>query len=143
MKGKAAEKMKKLEEKRKLKEALESKEMKDLLSVLDKKKILLGYKPSIQKHEIYNRKIKVSSKGELVIPIIFIYPQFGQFDLVENVLESEPLVESVKKVIGEGLPWDSNKEYLDFGKMEFYLQLNKQEPVNEFRGKGGFFTVCI
>ena len=72
-------------------------------------------------------------RDRLLVPIIFIYPQFGQFDLIENVLETQPLIQSIEKAIGKGLPWDENKEYLDFGEMEFFVQLNKDKPVNEFR----------
>jgi tetratricopeptide (TPR) repeat protein len=135
IKEKTLKALKQLAEKKKLKELEESKEMQKLISVLNSKKILLSLSSSIKKHEIYNRRLELNSNDELVIPIVFIYPQFGQFDIVEKVSEKEALIESVKKVVAGGLPWDQNNEYVDFGEMEFFLQLNKGTPVNDFRDK--------
>lgn len=116
-----------------LKKLMQTKKMTKLLSNLTNKKILYGQKSSIEKHEIYNREIVIDSSDRIVTSLVFIYPQFGQFDVVEDVSEDTSLVESVKKVVAGGLPWDSNAEYVDFGEMEFYVLLNKQSALNEFR----------
>ena len=141
LKEKAQTRLEEQLEKKKLKELAESKEIQALISILNKKKILFSLGSSIKKHEIYDRKLKLTKNNELLVPIVFIYPQFGQFDLVDEVSEKEALIESVKKVVAEGLPWDHNKEYVDFGEMEFFLQLNKESPINDFReSKEGFET---
>jgi tetratricopeptide (TPR) repeat protein len=132
-KEKAKKQIEKLLEKKRLKELEESEEIQTLIASLNKKKILFSLGSSIKKYEIYDRKLELTSGNELLVPIVFIYPQFGQFDIVEKVSEKEPLIESIKKVVGEGLPWDQNEEYTDFGEMEFFLQLNKESPINDFR----------
>ena len=143
IKDKSQNKIAEIEEKKRVRDLADSEEMRELIAVLNEKKVLMSLSSSVKKYKIYERKLALTKSKELLVPIVFLYPQFGQFDIVEKVSEKEPLIEAVKKVIGEGLPWDQNKEYIDFGEMEFYLQLNKESPVNEFRVEDQNKETCL
>lgn len=43
----------------------------------------------------------------LCVPLIVMYPEFSQFDLVEHTYEDDLVGEHVKDVIKDGLPWDT------------------------------------
>ena len=132
IKTKAQARIKKLKEKKQRLEMMKRQKLGNLLQKLSQENILLGEKPTIQMQAIYQKKMRVEDKV-LKIPIVFIYPQFGQFDIVEDCTLEGKLIDAVRQTIGEGLPWDSNKEYDDFGQMDFYLELDKQCALNEFR----------
>ena len=132
IKTKAQARIKKLRKKKERLEMMKRQKLGNLLQKLSQESILLGEKPTIQMQAIYQKKLRVEEKV-LKIPIVFIYPQFGQFDIVEDCRLEGKLIDAVRQTIGEGLPWDNNKEYDDFGQMDFYLELDKQYALNEFR----------
>lgn len=132
IKTKAKAQIKKLREKKERLEMMKRQKLGNLLQKLGEHKILLGEKPTIQMQSIYEKKMRVE-ENRLKIPIIFIYPQFGQFDIVEDFEVSGKLIDAVRQTIGQGLPWDKANEYDDFGKMDFYVELDKQTALNEYR----------
>ena len=48
-----------------------------------------------------------------MFPIVFIYPEFGHFDYVERMDGEESLWGAFYEIFDSGLPWDTNKFYLD------------------------------
>jgi len=47
----------------------------------------------------------------LCIPLIVIYPEFSQFDVVEHTYEDDSVTTHVQNVIREGVPWDIEHHY--------------------------------
>jgi len=55
-----------------------------------------------------------SNTGELVFPVLFLYPEFGETDFIEEFRESEALQQHIEVMFGEGVerpPWDTENRY--------------------------------
>lgn len=46
----------------------------------------------------------------MIFPAVVFYPEFSQFDLIEQVTEEQVLREAVSEVV-QNLPWDTNNLY--------------------------------
>ena len=49
--------------------------------------------------------------GKISIPIIVVYPEFGQFDLIAQTNEHQKIGDCIKQLFEQPLPWDSKSEY--------------------------------
>jgi actin-related protein len=45
--------------------------------------------------------------GKLSLPIMIVYPEFGQFDLIASSFEDQKVREHFKELMEQGLPWDA------------------------------------
>jgi len=55
-----------------------------------------------------------ANSGELVFPVLFLYPEFGETDFIEEFRETETLQQHLEVMFGEGVerpPWDTNNRY--------------------------------
>ena len=59
--------------------------------------------------------------GALVTPIIFMYPEFAQFDFIEEASEDISLWEIFDEIFSQGLPWDQEGFYADKEDIQFYV----------------------
>jgi hypothetical protein len=62
-------------------------------------------------------------EGELLFPIVFIYPEFGQFDYVEKMEAEETVWGAFYEIFDSGLPWDEKKFYLEKKNIVFALRV--------------------
>jgi hypothetical protein len=60
----------------------------------------------------------------LITPIIFIYPEFGQFDYIEQASEDIKIWEIFQQVFESGLPWDVNQYYTDNKTLKYFVMVN-------------------
>jgi Cns1/TTC4 Wheel domain len=56
--------------------------------------------------------------------LVFIYPEFGQFDYVERMEADDTLIEAFSEIFSAGLPWDENNFYKDASKLVFAIKVN-------------------
>lgn len=56
--------------------------------------------------------------------MVFIYPEFGQFDYVERNEGEETLLGSFSQIFEAGLPWDEKGFYTNATKLVFAIKLN-------------------
>ena len=49
--------------------------------------------------------------GKMSIPIIVVYPEFGQFDLIAKTAEHQKIGDCLAQLFENPLPWDSKNEY--------------------------------
>lgn len=59
----------------------------------------------------------------LIFPLVFIYPEFGQFDYVERNEGEETLIGAFSEIYDAGLPWDEHNFYKDAGKLVFAIKV--------------------
>lgn len=102
----------------------------DLLQHCIKNGILYSDQPTLKLPDTYTPRFYVED-GALVTSVIFIYPEFGQFDFVDEAYDNNLLEDVFSTVYGEGLPWDGNKYYTSFSDIEFYVELNAKRPLND------------
>ena len=62
----------------------------------------------------------------IVTPIIFMYPEFAQFDFIEEASEDISLWEIFDEIFSAGLPWDQNGFYSDKNDIQFYVVVRNQ-----------------
>lgn len=60
----------------------------------------------------------------MIFPLVFIYPEFGQFDYVEKTEGDETLMGAFLEIFEAGLPWDDKGFYTDVNKLVFAIKLN-------------------
>lgn len=71
--------------------------------------------------------------NKLVTSVIVFYPEFQQMDFIQEALEDDLLFNHVASVLEEGLPWDSNRHYLDPADVNVYLLLQRRELFTGFQ----------
>lgn len=59
-----------------------------------------------------------------MFPLVFIYPEFGQFDYVERNPGDESLIGAFTEIFEAGLPWDNHGFYKNASKLVFAIKLN-------------------
>lgn len=59
----------------------------------------------------------------LVTPILFIYPEFGQFDYVKDSSEDKTIWDIFSQVFEAGLPWDEKKHYVDQKNLRYFVMV--------------------
>jgi len=55
-----------------------------------------------------------SETGELVFPVLFLYPEFGETDFIEEWSQSETIMQHIEVMFGDDAerpPWDSQNRY--------------------------------
>ena len=57
----------------------------------------------------------------LVTPIVFLYPEFAQFDYVEEASEDVTLWGIFSEIFAAGLPWDQRGDYKEEKQLRFYV----------------------
>ena len=62
-------------------------------------------------------------QGALISPIVFLYPEFGQFDYVGESSEDMTIWDVFEQIFTSGLPWDQNKFYDDKKALKFYVMV--------------------
>lgn len=79
---------------------------------------------------------------KISIPVVIIYPEFGQFDLIAKTGENQKISECLKELFASALPWDSKQEYKYntieiFAEMEeaVLLKIPKQATINEIASR--------
>jgi hypothetical protein len=60
----------------------------------------------------------------LITPILFIYPEFGQFDYAGDTSEDYKIWDIFEQIITQGLPWDINGFYKDVNALEYYVMVS-------------------
>lgn len=70
-------------------------------------------------------------EGDLIFPIVFIYPEFGQFDYVEKTEGDTSLIESFSEIFEAGLPWDEKGFYKEASNLVFALKVGKIDSVKQ------------
>jgi tetratricopeptide (TPR) repeat protein len=68
-----------------------------------------------------------AENGKLSTSIIVFYSEFQQMDFIQIAQEDESLFDHIACVLEEGLPWDTQKHYLDINDIAIYLFLQKRE----------------
>lgn len=87
------------------------------------KGVVLGKMSNFPLPDIYSRELKVQN-GMLITPILFIYPEFGQFDYAGDSSEDFKIWDIFEQIISEGLPWDVNGFYKDLNSLEYYIMVS-------------------
>lgn len=59
----------------------------------------------------------------LVTPMLFIYPEFGQFDYVGESSEDIVIWEIFEQVFQAGLPWDEKNHYTERENLRFFVMV--------------------
>lgn len=62
--------------------------------------------------------------SKLSIPLMIIYPEFSQFDLVASSFEEHKVKDHLKQMIDPGLPWDAKHEYT-MDTIEVYCEVSE------------------
>ena len=120
------QKKKLLDEKHKQKDML--KETKFLN--LSKKGIVLGKKNTFPLPDRYSKVIKFDEKTNVMTtPVVFMYPEFSQFDYVEEATEDKMIDEIFGEIFEAGLPWDDRGYYKFPEDLECYVKLNCVDPL--------------
>lgn len=85
---------------------------------------------SLEEPHPSGKRVHLDKDGALVWPVLFLYPEFGQTDLVEAFVENQLFEEHVDAMLGsERPPWDVKNQYT---------------PSNvEVCECGGLYGVCI
>lgn len=76
------------------------------------------------------------------IPLVVVYPEFGQFDLIAKTSETQKLSECLKELFAAQLPWDSKGDY-KLPSLELYseieeavlLKLPKQATISDLAAR--------
>lgn len=68
--------------------------------------------------------MKIVDNEFILSPVIFVYPEFGQFDYVQENSEDITIWEIFDEVFSQGLPWDTSGNYKDASVIEFYVWVN-------------------
>lgn len=55
--------------------------------------------------------------------MVFIYPEFGQFDYVEKLDGEYTLIECFSEIFEAGLPWDEHKFYTQASQLVFAIKV--------------------
>lgn len=129
LKSKIKTKINKNNEKKKNLELQKQMIAQELFLHLKKHEILYSNQPTLQIPESYQHVFKVEN-DYIVTSVLFIYPEFGQFDFIDEAADSNMVSEVFDTVYGEGLPWDEHGYYKDVSNIEFFIELNSKQPLN-------------
>eukprot|EP00731_Ephydatia_muelleri_P019025 Em0011g1065a len=67
---------------------------------------------SLEEPHPSGKRVHLDKDGALVWPVLFLYPEFGQTDLVEAFVENQLFEEHVDAMLGsERPPWDVKNQY--------------------------------
>ena len=79
------------------------------------------------------------------MPIIFIYPEFGQFDYIEQASEDIPIWGIFEQVFESGLPWDTKDDYKKKDDLKYYVMVRifpfEKIPFENFPFENFFFLI--
>ncbi|KAL5486492.1 hypothetical protein EMCRGX_G018980 [Ephydatia muelleri] len=77
---------------------------------------------SLEEPHPSGKRVHLDKDGALVWPVLFLYPEFGQTDLVEAFVENQLFEEHVDAMLGsERPPWDVKNQYTP-SNVELYFQ---------------------
>lgn len=126
-----AEKKLVAKQKRLLEKELQRKMLKDAkFENLSKRNIVIGKKNSYPIPDKYSRLITFDEKtNKMTTPVVFLYPEFSQFDYVEHATEDKLVDEIFGEIFEAGLPWDVKGYYKFPEDIECYVVLNSVDPV--------------
>lgn len=65
--------------------------------------------------------------GKIVTSVVIYYSEFQQMDFIQSANEDESLFDHVACVLEEGLPWDSQRHYLDINDIQIFVLLQKRD----------------
>lgn len=75
--------------------------------------LVLGELSDYPLPQVYSRKLVFDEEvGGILFPILFIYPEFGQFDYVQQMYPDEPMWGTFLEIFKATLPWDAKGFYL-------------------------------
>ncbi|CAH1775992.1 unnamed protein product [Owenia fusiformis] len=77
--------------------------------------------------------IHLDDAGVLHCPVMFVYPEIGQTDMIEDFTESDRFIEHIETMFGEGVapaPWDRNRKYTSDAIQIYYEDKNEERLVN-------------
>lgn len=119
-----------------LKEAFTLKENNEKLAKLTEEKLMMtsneireyfqlkGWK-LLKRNEQLPHGVEVQFiEGVMSIPLIVVYPEFSQFDLIAKTGEEQKLSDSLQELFSSPLPWDSNGEYKEKD-IEFFAEVEE------------------
>lgn len=66
-------------------------------------------------------------KGKLTLPIVFMYPTLGQFDLIEAADESTCLMDHLSEMFASPAPWDPERLYSTAGRFVAFIRAINEE----------------
>lgn len=71
----------------------------------------------------------------LITPMIFIYPEFGQFDYVGESSEDMTIWDIFQEIFVAGLPWDQKKNYTHPRNLKYFVMVSRDPSLISFHRK--------
>ena len=56
-------------------------------------------------------RVHLTPDGTLVWPVLFLYPEFGETDLIQEFRESDRFIDHLREVFSQPPPWDQHCHY--------------------------------
>jgi hypothetical protein len=84
-------------------------EISEVEKLLQSKKVV-KCAPVYDLPQLAEQEIRVSGT-QLVFPVVMLYDEFNQFDVVSDIKEDTPISEIIEHILHNGLPWDTNHTY--------------------------------
>lgn len=92
------------------------------------KKIKLGKRVHSIPESI-EAKISLDKKGLIHFPVILVYDEFMQIDLVQDWREDQTLDEQLRPIFNEKAPWDEDGTYR-MDTIEVYFEADQTKPLD-------------
>jgi hypothetical protein len=89
--------------------------------LLTEKSIVLGKRMTFDMPDQRNRAITFDDSGKMSCPVVFLYPEFSQWDYVQTATEDTVLDHIYGEIFEAGLPWDTNGYYRFPEDLEAYV----------------------
>jgi len=68
--------------------------------------------------------LDIGNDAQLIVtPIIFLYPEFGQFDYIEEASDDIQLWAIFEEIFKAGLPWDQKQFYTDASDLRYFVMV--------------------
>lgn len=136
LRNKTQKKIAIIEEKKEKKKIIKKMNLEATLKHLSSHKILYSPKTTLTLPPIYENIFQIKNQ-KIKTSIIFIYPEFSQFDFVKKSSEEDFVHNHFFFIFGKGLPWDSENIY-NKDNCELFVEVNAQKALNgEVLGKKG------
>lgn len=71
-----------------------------------------GQPPDLEDAKVHLEPDPLSATSEVLWPVLVLYPLVGESDFFKGVGETASVADIVGTVLGEGLPWDGEGEYV-------------------------------
>ena len=128
LRNKAQKKIAVEEEKKEKKKIIKNMNLENILKHLEKEKILYAIKNTLSLPPVYENIFVIENK-KIKTSIIFIYPEFSQFDFVKKSSEEDLILNHFYFIFQNGLPWDTKNLY-NQNNIELFVEINAQKPIN-------------